>query len=87
MIRSFVVDLAKRALHTFWQTLSASLATLWAASGLDVADLVHLSAWHRLAVALIAAAGAAALSTVKSLAVAPKQDPADGTVPAVEPVA
>lgn len=86
MIQSYVRDVAIRALHTFWQTFSASLLVVWAGSGLNVADLVHISAWHKLAVAVIAAAGAAALSTVKSLAVGGKSGDleGDGDVPALE---
>jgi hypothetical protein len=88
MIQAYVRDVALRAAHTFWQTFTASLAVLWAASGLNVSDLVTVSAAHKLAAAVLAAAGASALSTLKSLAagVAPGIV-ADADVPAIEPSA
>lgn len=67
-VETFVRDLATRALHTFWQTFTAGVAVEWAGAGLDVNTLTSLSAWHKVLLMLIAAATAAALSTVKSLA-------------------
>ena len=90
MVSSFVTDLAKRAGHTFWQTFLAALAVLWASSGLNVSDLVHVSALHRLAIGVIAAAVASALSTVKTLTVGVHAGAtlgSLGTVPAIEPSA
>lgn len=66
-VTDFVKDLGARALHTFWQAFVAGLVVMWAASGLDVSDLVTVASWHKVLVMLLAAAGAAALSTVKGL--------------------
>ena len=87
LVSAFVADLAKRAGHTFWQTFSAALAVLWASSGLHVADLVHISAVHKLAVGVIAAAAASMLSTVKTLiAGGLPLSRSVGDVPAQQPV-
>lgn len=64
-----VEDLAKRAGHTFWQTSLATLGTLYAASGLDVHEILTVSGAEKLIVTVVGGAAAAGLSAVKSLVV------------------
>lgn len=65
--KEFIVDLAKRAAHTFWQSFSASVVVLWAGSGLNVDSVTNIDAWQKLGLSLAAAALASAFSTLKSL--------------------
>ena len=59
-------DLALRALHTFWQSFVAVVGVTYAASGLNVGQIVDVDSAKRFALALLAAVGAAALSALKT---------------------
>lgn len=59
-------DLLLRALHTFWQAFVAAAGVAWAASGLDVSQIVDLDSAKKFAVALGIAVAGAALSAVKT---------------------
>lgn len=62
-----VADLANRSFHTFWQSAVASASVLWAGSGLNAHELVHISGLEKFAVTVVGGAGAAGLSAVKTL--------------------
>ena len=83
-------DLALRALHTFWQSFVAIIGVTYAASGLNVGQIVDVDSAKRFALALLAAVAAAALSavktTVKSLTLGgPVSDTGTGTTADVVP--
>jgi hypothetical protein len=65
-VSKFVKDLAERSFHTLWQAVAASFVVLYAASGLNVSNLVTLSglekAWSSVAIGV----GAALLSALKT---------------------
>jgi len=71
------VDAAKRAGHTFWQAFTAVIGVTWAASGLDVHQVVSVASGERFAIAALAAVGAAALSALKTTLLAVMNDPVD----------
>lgn len=75
--RARAIDMAKRAGHTFWQAFIAVIGVTWAASGLDVSQIVDVASGERFAVAALTAAGAAALSAFKTTLLAIMNDPAD----------
>jgi hypothetical protein len=59
-------DLAKRALHTFWQAFLAALLVAYAASGLNVSQVVDMGSAKKFAFALGVAVLGAVLSAVKT---------------------
>lgn len=59
-------DVVTRAAHTAWQAAAATAATLWAASGMHVADLAHASGWAHLWTAVAVGVLGAALSAAKT---------------------
>ena len=63
---STLPDLAKRALHTFWQAFVAALGVTWAASGIDVSQITDIAAVKKVGLALVLAVVAAALSALKT---------------------
>ncbi|HEV7214785.1 MAG TPA: hypothetical protein VGP33_06635 [Chloroflexota bacterium] len=67
VIQSAVLDLAKRAGHTFWQAAAANLTVLYAASGLHVHELLSISGAEKALVTVVGGAAAAGFSAVKTL--------------------
>lgn len=67
-------DLGLRAFHTFWTSFTAAFGLAFAASGANVSQIIDLSSAKRFALALLIAAGSAALValrlTVKAAVVA-----------------
>ncbi len=59
-------DLAKRAVHTFLQAFLGALAIAYAASGLDVSQIVDADSAKKFGLALATAVLAAALSAAKT---------------------
>lgn len=67
-VGQFLTDLAERAASTFWQAASATAAVLWAASGLNVGDLLTVDGLHKAVVSVGGGAVAAGFSAVKTMA-------------------
>jgi hypothetical protein len=65
-MQKFIVDGAKRAGHTLWQTFSASLLLLLGTSALDVAQVDDIATLRKVVLSLAAAVLAAFLSAVKT---------------------
>lgn len=58
--------LARKALHTLWQTFAAALVVAWGASGLDVSQVTDEASAKKLGLAAAAAVVAAFLSALKT---------------------
>lgn len=80
-------DIALRAFHTFWQAFVAALGVAYAASGLDVSQIVDLASAKKFLLALAVAALGALLSAVKSTIAALLADPGDWTAAPQPPAA
>lgn len=59
-------DVAVRAWHTFYQSFVAALGVVWAASGIDVSQIVDVSSAKKVALSAVTAVVAAAASALKT---------------------
>jgi hypothetical protein len=59
-------DLLVRAFHTFWQAFTAAFGALYVASGINISQVTDIAGAKKVGLALVAAAGAAALSALKT---------------------
>jgi len=65
-LKTFLDDLLSRALHTIWQAGAPLVVTLWAASGLHLADLAHASGRQKAILTVVLPLSSGVLSALKT---------------------